>query len=303
MSSVADTPTRAAETLGIVFVLLAGVLWSTIGLGIRLIEEAVVWQILLYRSTGLCVLLYVVIRLRSGRDPFGMIPALGVSGLIGALALIAAYSGAIFAIQKTSVANAMLLFASAPFMAAILGRIILKEGVRWQTWVAIGVAMIGIAIMVGGMPGEGEMVGNLAALGSALGFAVFTVTLRRGRGGEMMPCIFLSGLIAIVIMAAICLILDLPLWIGMRDGGIALGMGVFQVGAGLVLYTLGSKHVSAAELTLLSMAEVILGPLWVWLVLGEVPARLTLIGGAVLLGAVAFNALTGARRKRAMPHI
>jgi drug/metabolite transporter (DMT)-like permease len=299
-SDTALTDPRAIR--GALLVILAGVLWSTVGLGIRLIEEAQVWQILIYRSCGLTLLLYIVIRLRTGRDPFGMIRGLGLSGLIGALALILAYTGAIYAIQTTSVANAMLLFAASPFMAAILGLVILRESVRWQTWIAILVACLGIAIMVGGKVGEGAFVGNLAALGSALGFAVFTIALRWGKSGEMLPCVFLSGLLGIGLMVVICLSLGLPLVFGVRDTGIAFCMGMFQVGAGLVLYTIGSKHVPAAELTLLSLAEVLLAPLWVWLVIGEVASPPTIFGGAVLLAAVAFNALTGARRKRLPPH-
>ena len=119
----------------------------------------------------------------------------------------------------------------------------------------------------------------------------------------MLPCVFLSGLLAIPVMAAICLALDLSFALSARDGSIAFCMGLFQVGAGLVLYTLGSRSVPAAELTLLSLAEVLLAPLWVWLALGEVPGHLTLIGGAILLLAVAFNALSGARRKRPAPRV
>jgi len=297
-----STPTALArEPRGVLLVFLAGVVWSTVGLGIRLIDEAQVWQILLYRSISLSAFLFAVIWLRTGRNAFALIPQLGVSGLIGALALVAAYTGGIYAIQTTSVANAMLLFATAPFMAAILGLLILKESVRWQTWVAIAVACLGIAIMVGGKFGQGAFLGNLAALGSALGFAVFTIALRWGRNTEMLPCIFLSGLIGIVLMAIICVSLNLSLILTPRDGGIAFSMGVFQVGTGLVLYTLGSKSVPAAELTLLSLAEVLLAPLWVWLILGEVPTSLTMIGGAVLLAAVAGNALSGVRRKPPAP--
>lgn len=300
--STSDTALTCEDRSGIPLILIAGVLWSTVGLGIRMIEEATVWQILFYRSFGLLLLLHIVIRLRTGQSAFSMIRRMGWPGLIGAFALLAAYTGGITAIQNTSVANAMLLFAAAPFMAAILGRFILHERVRWQTWVAIGVALIGIAVMMGGKFGDGAFLGNIAALGSALGFAVFTIALRWGRSGEMLPCVFLSGLLAIPIMGGICVVLGLPLTLSANDTGISLAMGLFQVGAGLVLYTIGSRSVPAAELTLLSLAEVLLAPLWVWLALGEVPTLLTMAGGAILLGAVAFNALSGARRRLPVAH-
>lgn len=293
------TPAAAGTKNGVLLVFLAGVLWSTVGLGIRLIEDAIVWQILLYRSIGLSLFLYIVIRLRTGESPFVQVRRAGLPSVIAGLSLVAAYSGAIYAIQVTSVANAMLLFATSPFMAAMLGWLVLRENVRTATWGAIAVAIAGIAVMVSDKSGSVAMNGSLAALASALGFAVFTVALRWGRSGDMMPSVFLSGVFAIVAMLAVCLTLDLPLLLSPRDGGISMGMGIFQVGAGLILYTIGSRSLPAAELALLSLAEVLLGPVWVWLFLGETATANTLIGGAILLAAIVANALSGKRRK---PH-
>ncbi|MBT3624577.1 MAG: DMT family transporter [Gammaproteobacteria bacterium] len=292
-------PTLAVDTHkhGLLFVFAAGVLWSTVGLGIRMIEDAAVWQILLYRSISMSLFLYMVIRLRSGESPFLQIRRIGLPGVVAGLSLVAAYSGGIYAIQNTSVANAMLLFATAPFMAAVLGWLVLREPVRAATWIAIAVALGGILIMVSDKTGDVAVQGSLAALGSALGFAVFTVALRWGRSGEMLPSVFLSGLFAIVITFGICQFLELSVVLGLQDGGVAMGMGVFQVGAGLILYTLGSRSLPAAELTLLSLAEVLLGPLWVWLFLNETVSLNTLVGGAVLLIAIAGNAVSGKRRK------
>ena len=282
-------PTLAVDTHkhGLLFVFAAGVLWSTVGLGIRMIEDAVVWQILLYRSISMSLFLYMVIRLRSGESPFLQIRRIGLPVVVAGLSLVAAYSGGIYAIQNTSVANAMLLFATAPFMAAVLGWVGLREPVRAATWIA----------MVSDKTGDVAVQGSLAALGSALGFAVFTVALRWGRSGEMLPSVFLSGLFAIVITFGICQFLELSVVLSLQDGGVAMGMGVFQVGAGLILYTLGSRSLPAAELTLLSLAEVLLGPLWVWLFLNETASINTLVGGAVLLIAIAGNAVSGKRRK------
>ena len=292
-------PTLAVDTHkhGLLFVFAAGVLWSTVGLGIRMIEDAVVWQILLYRSISMSLFLYMVIRLRSGESPFLQIRRIGLPGVVAGLSLVAAYSGGIYAIQNTSVANAMLLFATAPFMAAVLGWLVLREPVRAATWIAIAVALGGILIMVSDKTGDVAVQGSLAALGSALGFAVFTVALRWGRSGEMLPSVFLSGLFAIVITFGICQFLELSVVLSLQDGSVAMGMGVFQVGAGLILYTLGSRSLPAAELTLLSLAEVLLGPLWVWLFLNETASINTLVGGAVLLMAIAGNAVSGKRRK------
>lgn len=297
MTAALQAESADAHKYGVLFVFAAGVLWSTVGLGIRLIEEAVVWQILLYRSISMSVFLYLVIRIRSGKSPFAQIRRTGIPAVIAGLSLVAAYSGGIYAIQNTSVANAMLLFATAPFMAAVLGWIVLREPVRRATWVAIAFAIGGIAIMVADKSGSVALMGSLAALGSALGFAIFTVALRWGKTGEMLPSVFLSGIFAIVITVGICQYQGLSLIIGAGDGGISMGMGVFQVGAGLILYTLGSRSLPAAELALLSLAEVLLGPFWVWLFLGETASINTLLGGMVLLAAIAGNAASGKLRK------
>ena len=298
MSETNDLGNAIEARRGLIFVFMAGVLWSTVGLGIRLIDEATVWQILLYRSISLSLFLAIVIYLRSRANLFKVVKAAGLPGCIAGLALVGAYSGGIYGIQSTSVANAMLLFASAPFMAAMLGWIFLRERVRKATWIAILFAIVGIGIMVQDKTqGGAELLGNLAALGSAFGFAVFTVALRWGRSGDMLPAVFLSGIFAIFITSTICSFNGLSFRISVNDTSISMGMGVFQVGAGLVLYTLGSKTLPAAELTLLSLAEVLLGPLWVYLFLNEVATLNTLLGGLVLLLAIAGNAISGARRK------
>ena len=215
---------------------------------IRPIQEADVWQILLYRSMSLMIFLYIVIRIRSSDPPLAQVRHAGLPGVIAALSLVVAYAGGIYAIQATSVANALLLFAAAPFFAAVLGWCILGERVLMGTWIAISFAILGIGIMVGGQSFGGNLDGSLAALGSALGFAAFTVTLRWGKNVEMLPSVFLSGIFGVVITAAFALAW-ISLAISARDSGISIGMGVFQVGTGLVLYTLGSRSLPAVELT------------------------------------------------------
>lgn len=179
MTILSSTPVRAdAHKYGVFFVFAAGILWSTVGLGIRMIEDAFVWQILLYRSVSMSLFLYVLIKIRSGESPFAQIRRIGYPVIIAGLSLVAAYSGGIYSIQNTSVANAMLLFATAPFMAAVLGWVVLRERVRLATWIAIVIAIAGIAVMVADKSGSVAIKGSLAALGSAFGFAIFTVALR-----------------------------------------------------------------------------------------------------------------------------
>jgi drug/metabolite transporter, DME family len=282
---------------GVILVLLAGVFWSTMGLGIRNIEVANVWQILFYRSWALGSFLFILIAYRSQFHPLRTIRKAGVAGAIGGMGLVLAFSGGIFAIQTTTVANAMFLFASAPFLAAVFGWLILREPVRKATWIAMVVATAGVAVMVVDGIAAGHLVGNLAAIGSAFGFAIFTIALRWGKLEDMLPAVFLAAVFAIITSAVIIVSMNYGFDVPRMDIGIALAMGVFQVGLGLTIFTIGSKVVPAAELALLSMTEVLLGPIWVWLFIGETASFYTLVGGAVLMIAIAGNALSGLRRK------
>jgi len=282
---------------GVLLVLTAGICWSFMGLGIRHIEVANVWQILFFRSLALTPLLLIVLTLRARGNPFIIVQRSGLAGVIGGISLVFAFSGGILAIQTTSVANAMFLFAAAPFFAAVLGWLLLKEQVRNVTWISMIAALVGVVIMVWEGISIGRIIGNVAALISALGFAFFTITLRWKKLEDMLPSVFLGGFFAIIIAWALCQIKGYGLDVPNRDIWIALVLGFFQVGAGLILYTLGSKAVPSAELALLSMTEVVFGPFWVWIFLGETAGGYTLLGGMILLISIASNSFLGLTSK------
>jgi drug/metabolite transporter (DMT)-like permease len=282
---------------GLVLVLLAGVCWSSIGIGVRLMESATAWQILFYRSIALAVFLFLALAIQSRGRPGRLFRQAGLSAVLGGLALVLAFGGSIFSIANTTVANAMFLFASAPFFVAVLGRMILGESVRRATWIAMAVAGAGVAFMVFDGLSLGQLWGNLAAVVSAIGFAFFTIALRWGRSENMLPAVCFGGVFAAVVAGGMCLGSGQTLALPFNDLALSLGLGVFQLGTGLTVYTLGSRSVPAAELALLSMTEVMLGPFWVWLFLGETAGFYTLAGGALLLGAIAGNALSGLRRQ------
>ncbi|MBL94458.1 MAG: EamA family transporter [Magnetovibrio sp.] len=284
-------------TSGVALVLLAGAFWSTMGLAIRYIETANVWQILFYRSIALSVFLLLLVCFTGRKSFLIVLYNTGLGGVVGGFGLVMAFAGGIFAIQNTTVANAMFLFAAAPFFAAFLGSVLLGELVRKGTWVGMGLAIAGIFVMVWGGIEAGHLYGNLSGIVSALGFAIFTVALRWNRQEDMLPTVFFGGIFSAIISGIVCLFYQYSVNILLNDILIALSMGVFQVGAGLALYTIGSRVIPAAELALLSMTEVLLGPLWVWVVLGEKGGIFTLVGGGILLTGVVSNAVSGIRRK------
>ena len=210
---------------GVLLVLAAGICWSPMGLGIRHIEVANVWQILFFRSLALTTLLLLVLTLRARGNPFPIIQRAGLAGGIGGISLVFAFSGGILAIQTTSVANAMFLFAAAPFFAAILGWLLLNEKVRKATWISMVTALVGIFIMVWEGILLSRIIGNVAALISALGFAFFTITLRWKKFEDMLPSVFLGGFFAIIIAGALCQIKGYGLDVPNRDIWIALVLG------------------------------------------------------------------------------
>ncbi len=286
---------------GVLLVVLAGLLWSFMGLAVRHIETAGTWAILFWRSAGMVPVLLAFIAWRSGGHPLERLRRVGVAGVLGAFGLVFAFAGAIYALQATTVANAVFLFAASPFMAALLGWIILREPVRPATWAAIAVAGVGMFVMVRDGLAGGETAGNLAALLSAFGFAAFTLTLRWGRLEDMMPAVVLGGLFSMAVAGVVLGVRAEVLAVPAQDIVISAAMGAGMLATGMALYTLGSRVVPAAELTLLSMVEVLLAPVWVWLVLGETASAGTFLGGGILLVAIAGNALSGLRRKPVAP--
>ena len=295
-ASVQDRRDRLSYRAGLILVLTAGAFWSTTGIGIRLIETASAWHILFYRSLGLAAFLLAVFVVRNPTRPFGIVAGSGVAAILGGVALVAAFIGSVLAIRNTTVANAMFLFASAPFFAAVLGWLVLKERVRGATWVAILVAICGIGLMVADAISAGQLWGNAAAVLSALGFAFFTLALRWGRANDMTPALFYGAVFTTVVAGGVCLTDGDGLAVSVSDGAISLALGVLVLGCGMLLFTVGSRVVPAAELALLSMTEVLLGPFWVLVFLGETAGLYTWIGGAVLLAAIVLNALSGLRR-------
>jgi drug/metabolite transporter, DME family len=305
---IALSAERAGYARGLALVALAGVFWSLGGILVRWIEAASAWQIIFYRSLALVLTLLAIIALRHRGDLRAAFLAAGWSGVAAGACLAAGFVGFILALHHATVANTLFVLGASPLFAAVLGRWLLGEAVRRATWLALALASCGITIMVAGGLVLGSLTGNLLALGTSLSFAMFSVLLRRGRESDMLPCVGYAGLIAALIAALMVTGLaefaSAPLFaIGARDLALCLAMGAVALGLGLTCFTLGARHVPAVEMTLLSLTELVLGPLWVWLGVGEVPSGYTLVGGGIVLAAISYQALSGARRRRTPPGI
>lgn len=281
---------------GVILVLTAGFFWSFAGLAVRLIEFADEWQILFFRSTTLVAFLTIYLLATRRRAVIKTIGNCGWIGFVAGVSLSFAFCSWIHALTHTTVANALFLLSTAPFIAAFAGWWLLRERATSVLIWFILLATVGVAVMVAEGYQVGTLFGTIMGLLSATGFGFFAVFLRMGRNSDLVPAVLWAGVCATVISGTIILLTGTGFEISLRDWTLCAFMGVFQVGIGLVIFTHGAKYLPAAEITLLSLTEIVLGPVWVWLVIREVPGVLTIIGGAIVLSAIAGQSFYTLRR-------
>jgi drug/metabolite transporter (DMT)-like permease len=280
---------------GVVCVLAGGTCLSFGGVLIRHFETANGWQIIFYRAIGFVLALSIFLALKHRGRFFAAFLAVGWPGVIAAVSLGVGTACYVFGMLLTSVANVVFTLSVGPFFAAGVAWLVLRERIRLPTLLAMLVAAGGVGLMFADGLVSGTWLGNLVALGAPLTFAITVVAWRSKRGVDMVPATCLSGLVGLLIGA----VMADGLAISAHDLVLALLLGSAQLGTGFLLFTLGSRSVPAGEVTLYSLAETILAPIWVWLVINEVPSDWTLSGGVVVLSAVLLAALAGLRAARA----
>lgn len=269
---------------GRLYVAAAAVAWSTAGLFQRELTVDLATQLAGRAFFAVLAILAFVALAERGRVVRGFL-AIGRAGLVMA-ALMAISSGAfIAALNYTSVANVLFLQALAPVLAAVFGTFV-GERVSRRTWIAIAVAVAGVALMVGG-PSRPSPTGLALSLLMSVSFAATIVITRHQRQVSMAPATCLSQAAVFVCAAPFASASS----IGGEDLALLAGLGITQIGLGLIFLSIGARLIPAAEVALITLLEIVLGPLWVWLALGERPGTTTLIGGAIVLGAVAIEAI------------
>lgn len=270
----------------VLLALALAVAWSMSGLIFRQIHDADAAQIIFYRGLSLSTALLCFVFWRYRGRSFAAFRALGPVGVFAALTLGGSSVFYLFALKATTIANIAFLNAATPFIAGGLAWLLLREAMSRLTVVAVCLALTGVAIMVWEGFAVGSWFGNLMALTAVVISGTYVVALRFGKGVDLIPAVALSGVAAAVMVMP--LIDDFA--ISLHDLAFCVLQGVFISGLCNGLYTFCARHLPAAELTLLSLAESVLSPLWVWLFINEVASDLTLIGGAVVLSAVALQA-------------
>jgi len=273
-------------------VLVAGLFWSFGPLVVRNIDNAelIPWQYLFFRGSVIFLVLNIYLFLVEGEKFINNYSRIGLSGLIGGASLGIGNITFILSITTTTAAVTMMMLAAMPFMAAILAYVFLKEKISTTTLIAIIIAAAGIIFMSFDSIGEGTLFGLINGLLSSLGFAGFTVSLRWKKKTPKFTTVAIAGIFCAAVSLLVLLFNDSNILISLKSTSLSALHG-FLVCSGLILYSTKSKYLPAADLTLLSLTEVLGGILWVWLPvfgINEVPNTNTLIGGAVITLAIIF---------------
>jgi drug/metabolite transporter (DMT)-like permease len=272
---------------GQLYVALAAIAWSTAGVLQRQLTLDTPTQVAgRALFAGVALLAYVAV-VERGRVVQGF-RSIGVAGIAVALCVAAASGAFISALNHTSVARVLFILALAPVLAAVLARVFLGEPITRRTVLAMALAMAGVALMLGA-PGEGDLVGDGLAFLAVSAFALMIVITRYRHDVSMAPATCLAQ----VILVAVFLPLATPSEIAGEDVIWLATLGIGQIGLGFMLLTVGARLIPAAQVGLITLLEVVLGPLWVWLALDERPSTATLIGGGIVIVAIVIQTRAG----------
>lgn len=273
----------------------AGVVWSVGALAARLADDADAWQYLIWRSVGIIIVMEIISRVRGHG---WMTPKAFNQGgvmIIGTLGLMLASVAFVYAVKNTSAANAAFLGSVTPLFAVVLSRIFLGERLTRVTIGAMVLALTGLTIMVIADLDGGNMAGNISALFSSLGFAVYTVCVRTEPNHDWSPILPGYSVLMIALCSTVSLAGGRSLAPPAADIGYALIHGALLIVVGTTIFNVASRTVPAVAMTILAQSEMVFVPLWIFLAFNEVPKSWTLLGGAIILTAVVGKAVLDSR--------
>ena len=290
------------EKIAVPVVLFAGLLWSFGPLVVRYMESPnlVPWQYIFGRGLTIFIILNLYLYFEEGINFYKNYKKIGRSGLVGGSGLGIAMISFIYSITNTGAAITLLCLAAMPFFTAILAYLFLKEKISINVWVSIFIATVGIIIMAIGNTEKNSFLGFVFGITSSIGFSVFSVSLRWRKETPKFTTVAVAGLFCFVFSTIIILSTGQPFFSSSYNGAMFSLHGTL-VCFGLILYSIGSKAIPAAELTLLSLTEVIGGIFWVWLPLfgiNEIPTTNTIVGGFFLFISLVYYSLIMRWNKR-----
>jgi drug/metabolite transporter (DMT)-like permease len=271
----------------VALMLAAPVLWSSAGVVTRHIERAEPMEQVLWRSFFAFAFVAGVL-VFTRKKPINAARASGLPGLFSGAMWAVMFTAFVIALSLTTTANALVMMSVSPLLTVICARIVLSDPIPLRTWLAALAAMAGIAVMFSSSMDAGHAAGMLVALVIPVASALNVVALRKYSARvDLIPAVMLGGLLSCLV----ALPLALPVSASAKDLALLAFLGVFQLGLPCMFLVMASRALYAPEIALLGLLEVVLGPLWAWLGAGETPANTTLIGGAIVLAALALNEL------------
>lgn len=275
--------------------LIAPVLWSTAGVVTRHIERAAAFEQVFWRSLFAFAFVALSLVLIERKSPLKAAKAAGLPGLLSGAMWAVMFTAFVVALSLTTTANTLVMMSVSPLLTAVLARLVLSDPLPLRTWMAASAAAIGIAWMFSnGISSKSSHIGGmLVALAIPIAAAINVVTLRASAARlDLVPAVMMGGALSCLI----ALPLAAPFQASPKDIALLAFLGFFQLGLPCMLLVIASRKLLAPEIALLGLLEVVLGPLWAWLGAGEVPAGATLLGGLVVLAALAGNELAAFRR-------
>ncbi|MES2205450.1 MAG: DMT family transporter [Pseudomonadota bacterium] len=280
----------------ILLMIVTTLLWSSAGVLTRHLTAGQGFIVTFWRSLFAAFFVAILLGWRQPKTLFPSIYKAGKIGLFSGLMWCCMFCCFMVALSMTTVANTLIVSSLSPLLTAIFAWVFLKEPIVFRTAIAIAAATAGMVIMfsTGINIDHTHLLGMLIALGVPIAASLNFIMLKKaGQHLDLIPSILLGCFFSIIAM----LPLAWPVATSQHDLPILIALGFFQLGLPCMLLVVASKSLSASEISLLTLLEVVLGPIWVWLGVGEIPAKETLWGGAIILGALIFNELVAIRVK------
>jgi len=272
---------------GYILCLIGAFFLSWGGLLVREFEGTDIWQILFWRAFFFTITLISFLFLIYKKEAVLTIKKSGLPGILGGFAMSVGFIAYIFSMTETTVANVLFIISTQTIWLAIFGYLFLKEKISLKTLFSIILAMVGIAVMVGGSLGTGSLLGNLVALFIPINFAFLILLIRKFSKLDLVPSLFYGGIIIIVVG----FFMSKTIIISPHDLLIVFLLGTFQHAFGFICIVIGARSTPAVVVGLLMLTETLLGPFWVWLFLNEIPPMSVFIGGSIIIVAVIFKTL------------
>lgn len=285
---------RSEHFKGLLLTFIAVLILSPDALLVRLIE-CDIWTLLFWRCllTALTTILLLLLRYR--RRFWQSFQAIGIAGLYSAATIVCGSILFVNSLKHTAAANTLILLAATPVISSLLSFLFLREKIARRTWVAIAICFGGILLIFSGSLSTGLLLGDFMALGATCMWATNLVILRRGRDVNMIPANVIGNLAVVPIAYFLG---ATPLLLSPTDAGYLLLLGGLLLPVSFAMITLGPRYLPAPEVSLILLVETILGPIWVWLVINEVPRLTTLIAGLLILGTLICHTLLSMRATR-----